>query len=83
MLGDQPQTPLPVPAPFFGAEGAAAASYQPGHVFAEVQFTVHETRTTCTAAEARDLIAVLMQVLGADLDPRLAGSWPRGEERQR
>jgi hypothetical protein len=53
------------PLPIFRASGEAAASYVPGHPFAEVQVAVGEEHITCTAVDAWDLLAVLMQALGA------------------
>lgn len=69
------------PGPIYASQGGVAASYQPGHELAEVEFAVHGVRTACTAVEARDLIAVLMQALTADVDLRLADGRPQGEER--
>lgn len=54
-----------VPHSIFAREGAAQVSYLPGHDIAEVEVAIHGRHLDCTAPEAWDLIAALMQVLGA------------------
>jgi hypothetical protein len=53
------------PGPIFASQGAAAVSYLPGHDFAEIEFAVAGRRTECSADEARNLLAALLEVFCA------------------
>lgn len=68
------------PGPIYASSGDAAVSYLPGHAHAEMRLAVHGQTAYCTASEARDLLAALIEAFSAATNLRPANGLPDGEE---